>query len=158
MFIVTRGAGNYKMGAVQVAAVSEGDFNEAIAQKRAELNLMANNLLQKEKECENAGFSYTEKLRYDICRLDVAKLRLDISDGYFATMPKPSATATTDSEGKFKLTLPSSGKYIIVAKASRDAGRTTEAYLWLVPIEAVGGEQSVSLSSNNLWNPSQSGL
>lgn len=158
MFIVTRGAGNYKMGGVQVAAVKEGDFEGAIAEKSSRLKSLIDQLGPKQIECENTGTTYTEQLGRDICRLDVAKLRLEISDLYFAAMPKPAATATTDSDGEFKITLPSFGKYIIVAKASRDAGRTTEAYLWIVPVEVVGEEQTVTLSSNNLWEPEQAGI
>ena len=158
MFIVTRGAGNYKLGAVSVAAVSEGEFKQSIAQKRSELKPLVDKVIQKELECENTGVLSTAQLLHTLCEAQAAVLRFDIGESYFAAMPKPVAVATTDSDGKFRLTLPSSGKFIIVAKASRAAGRTSEAYLWLVPIDAVGGEQTVSLSSNNLWNPSQSGL
>lgn len=64
-------------------------------------------------------------------------------------MPNLSAAATTDADGKFTLTIPKQGEYILVAKAQRMVSENTEKYYWTVPIDADGQAKSVMLSNNN---------
>ncbi len=142
------------MGGVPIVAINENEFNDVFAKKGSEIKLLSDKIGQKETECAGkTRTSYLARLEYDICLSDAAKFRTEMNGLYTAALPRPMATTTTDSDGKFKLALPSSGKYIIFSTASRAAGSTTEAYLWIVPIDATGGEQSLSLSSNNLWEP-----
>ena len=65
----------------------------------------------------------------------------------FASVKK----VTTDSDGKFILTVPSGENYFIFATASREMGGTSEDYLWLIPLSREENQQ-VTLSNNNLVN------
>lgn len=49
----------------------------------------------------------------------------------FSDLPQPAARTVTDADGKFRLELPSGGRFAIFAHAQRNV-RETEDYLWLV--------------------------
>jgi hypothetical protein len=49
----------------------------------------------------------------------------------FSDLPQPAARAVSDAEGKFRLNLPSGGRFAIFAHAQRNVGET-EDYIWLV--------------------------
>jgi uncharacterized protein YcfL len=79
----------------------------------------------------------------------------DLSINYYLDeLPKGIATTTTDSEGKFTLTLPEKDKYILAAHAQRQLFDTTERYYWVVPVDFDPSKQpTVQLSNNNLIEP-----
>lgn len=69
---------------------------------------------------------------------------------YFADLPKPLSSSTTDADGNFQLSLPS-GKYVIVATSQREAAGETEAYYWAVKLEVPRQATGpVILSNSNL--------
>jgi len=87
-------------------------------------------------------------------KLDAAEsnLREAISPvPFFVDMPKGIATATTDADGKFLIKLPISGKFALVAHASRQAIGVKEEYYWIVWTSLEGqSSRQVMLSNNNL--------
>ncbi len=68
---------------------------------------------------------------------------------YFRDLPPSVAQTTTDSEGKFVLSVPT-GEYAIAATASRDIVGETETYHWLVKVNVNKEKQTVTLSNVNL--------
>lgn len=59
--------------------------------------------------------------------------------------------AVTDSDGRFSLKLPSSGRYVLIAKASRRVFDKTENYSWLIWTNVKGeDDKSIMLSNQNL--------
>ncbi|MBX3281516.1 MAG: hypothetical protein KF756_03465 [Acidobacteria bacterium] len=61
---------------------------------------------------------------------------------------------TTRSDGKFTLSLPRKGTYIVTASASRKIISTTEYYNWFVWVDASSqNEITVSLNNTNLADP-----
>lgn len=69
---------------------------------------------------------------------------------YLQGLPKPLDVAKSDADGKFLLKVPS-GKYILIAKASRLAGDSAESYQWLVLVNTGQTRQPVMLSNDNLF-------
>jgi len=65
---------------------------------------------------------------------------------YFEGLPSASYATKTDADGRFSLSLPE-GKYVLAATASREVGRRTEVYHWLVVINAPN--QALMLSNDN---------
>jgi hypothetical protein len=68
---------------------------------------------------------------------------------FFTGLPQGVASARTDADGKFTLTVPRSGKYALAARAQREVFGSTEFYYWLVWVEADGTTKSI-LSNTNL--------
>jgi len=60
------------------------------------------------------------------------------------------ARCTTDADGKFSLSIPTTGRFAILAQASREIGSTTEHYAWFCWISAPNEKQDFFLSNNNL--------
>ena len=67
---------------------------------------------------------------------------------YFSGLPLPKASAITDSDGKYKMTVPA-GEYVIVARDSRKVFDKTEYYYWFVKVKAES-DTKLSLSNNNM--------
>ena len=60
------------------------------------------------------------------------------------------ATATTNSDGKFTLKLPSKGEYVIVARAKRMVGSSEENYFFYRPVISDGLEKTEIISNNDV--------
>ena len=58
----------------------------------------------------------------------------------------PIASAVTDSDGRFKIKVPSTGRYVVEVSESRNVGSTSEHYWWLVPVSS----DKVTLNNSNL--------
>ena len=48
-----------------------------------------------------------------------AQKALNSAAPFFVDLPQPVATAKTDAEGRFQLTIPDKGEYVLVASAER---------------------------------------
>jgi len=73
---------------------------------------------------------------------------------YFADMPNPLTTVTTDADGKFVMKLPSRERFALAARASRQVGDSKEEYYWLVWFSLDGeSSKTIMLSNNNLLKP-----
>lgn len=67
---------------------------------------------------------------------------------YFSDLPKAMQATKTDADGKFGFKVPS-GSYVLVADSSRQAGKETEFYHWMVKIN-VDTDKKIMLANDNL--------
>jgi hypothetical protein len=76
---------------------------------------------------------------------------LDTSDYYFADLPAGIASAKTNADGLFTMTIPQQGKFALAAHASRRILDREENYYWLV-WESLDGKstKTVMLSNDNI--------
>lgn len=156
VFVITKGTGKYKLGGVDVLAISEKEFTEFSASKKAEKELLLKNLETKIAECETIGSGRNDAPGHERCLLELEDAKAKIGDIYLAGLPDSSASAKTNNEGKFTLRLPDKGRYIIVAKASRNAGGVIEQYHWFIPFDANDAQQNFVISNKNLYQPDKS--
>jgi hypothetical protein len=84
--------------------------------------------------------------------LDEKASTLSTSEFLFRERPKATLTTQTNSEGKFRFTVPKDGKWLLVAAAERLINeKETEHYYWIVDVEPPSGTSGeVLLSSRNL--------
>lgn len=154
VFIVTRGAGNYKLGAVEVLAIPESQFMEFALGKKSEKEALLTDHKAKINECGTfPGYTRLQEIEYRICQLKAEGIKEKIGNLYFTGLPNPAASAITNGDGKFILKLPNRDKYIIVAKASRKTPELTEVYFWFIPFEAKEAQQNIIVSNNNMYEP-----
>lgn len=91
-------------------------------------------------------------------QIKIQALELDLGfsysgDWWFSKLPSGINSVKTDSNGIFKIQIPSSGNYVIAAKASRQISERTEDYYWLVRIKLPLDSQSkILLSNHNLFS------
>ncbi|MCX7112953.1 MAG: hypothetical protein NTX45_23120 [Proteobacteria bacterium] len=65
--------------------------------------------------------------------------------------------ATTNADGKFTLTLPSKGKYLLVAHSQRQIADSKEEYYWLIWVFVTSNiKDHIMLSNNNLFGTNAS--
>lgn len=67
---------------------------------------------------------------------------------FFVDLPQSVATAKTDAEGRFQLTVPDEGEYVLVASAERTVFKDVERYFWMVRLNSE--ELRATLSNDNL--------
>jgi hypothetical protein len=67
---------------------------------------------------------------------------------YLADLPPAVETAKTDADGRFQLSVPDEGDYVLVASASRLVLNVTEKYCWMVKLDSRASK--VTLSNDNL--------
>lgn len=70
---------------------------------------------------------------------------------YFRFLLPPIQIAETDAEGRFVIEVPTTGRFVIAARANRRVGSKVERYYWLAPVALDGQQQRVqNLSNSNL--------
>ncbi len=70
---------------------------------------------------------------------------------YFEKLPQPISATQTNSDGKFKLEVPTNGGFVIAANGRRSVGDRTERYYWLIRLSLDGASaKTIMLSNNNL--------
>ena len=127
IFVVTRGAGNYKLGLVEVTAIPDEIMQSYINAKKLE---RTNKLLDEKHSQYNSIETYFDDLSF----------------------PKGVATTNTDAEGKFILKLPKAGRYAIAARSERKVFDSTEKYFWIVGADVnENNSNTITLSNNNMF-------
>jgi hypothetical protein len=71
------------------------------------------------------------------------------------TLPKPMAVATTDGDGRFKLSVPADQPYFIYCATSRLVGQTTEENEWRVPGEKFKNAKEIVLNNETVQAPTK---
>lgn len=66
-----------------------------------------------------------------------------------AALGSPVSSVKTDADGKFKLMAPKSGEFVLGASASREVGRSSEAYLWIIAHSLDGKDRGQIFLSND---------
>lgn len=172
VFIVTQGAGSYKLGLVQIAAFPEEKLKTSIEAKTKQIILlnaefeaaMAEAQLQlgrttagrtaldyglQSKFSANSSFALAQASRDKAMALS-ARIETATGEDFFKSLPmSAAATATTDADGKFILKLPKSGKYVLTARAIRKVADEDEKYNWVIYLDADGDAKNIILSNNN---------
>jgi peptidoglycan hydrolase CwlO-like protein len=87
----------------------------------------------------------------EVAQLKYARESLLQGAFFFDSPPPHVARVTTNSEGRFKLTLARDGDWVVIARAERATGARTERYYWVVPVAAPsGGSAELFLTNGNL--------
>lgn len=154
VFIVTNGGQNLKLGLVEVLAIPES----SVEQKIKENNQL---VYTKDKEFYNRWTSALD--RYLKEKTDASKFDEETSNkqyqqwfdakSYYEKIPLQEAVgrATTDADGKFVITIPKTGKYLLVARSQRQVLWATEDYYWVIWSEiSMWHSDKIILSNNNL--------
>lgn len=181
VFIVTKGGESIKLGLVEVAiipmeqlklhlqskaAARENEYerlnplikeNEAIVERLDKetpetFNAYMNSHGDPEKKKK---YEQTEKEFSDARSKGIALAEEHLwyysGEFYFKGIPAPSRTTKTNSDGRFRLLIPSAGEYAIAAVASRHIMGETERYYWLLKVDSKAGtSQTIMLSNDNL--------
>lgn len=189
VFIVTKGAENYKLGLVAVRAFRRDAIEPIMAARQKEADLASTKLLpairqiervlaenpvdkaemerlrQKVRNAEDSGedinrFGELHKQEEEALRSrqELARLTAELDSKasgrfFFAMLPGgPIASAKTDADGRFHMTIPGAGDVVLAAEGTRTVGDDTERYYWLVPIQCPksGTALEIFLSNDNL--------
>lgn len=159
VFIVTRDAQNIKLGAVTVSVVPANLINGHVERLKSEYDRQNKNFNDLLKICSDWGknidnLSLTQvqsrKEKMSDCYSEVFTNGNAIPKLFFDTLPQSVASAVSDSDGKFALTIDNPGKYVIAARSSRNVGKEIESYFWLVSFEASGEQIQLALTNKNM--------
>jgi hypothetical protein len=132
VFIVTEGRANIKLALVEITAIPEEEILAYIKNKEAAIRAV--------EETEKRKYDYQQQLEF-----------------YFGDLPHGIAKATSDSEGKFSMKIPSKGRVALAARTSRQLLDDKEEYYWLVWTSlGVSDSKNIILSNNNLATKSSS--
>ena len=176
--IVSKGGRKHKFAAVTVSAIAEDAFKKHLASKRLQaerdseklehdLDALIATLRTAEAEEDrlwkilqrdenNAQKRQAWSVAYDKAKsvpkrvesLKTQRAYLGSGEYFFEGLPAGVATAKTDANGKFSMTIQGQGRFGVVATASRDLLKGKETYFWFVWV-TLDGEPSKRLVLNN---------
>ena len=133
-------------------AVADGKKKEIAAKKQRRDELDAKlAILEQSLEAENSTLS----AKLDIASQRFAEARDALAEFQSAAFylsgfdPAPAASAVTDADGKFTLSVPNKGRFAVFAKAQRQVGQKMENYVWLFWLPA-SLKTPLFLSNRNL--------
>ena len=147
MFIVTRAHESVKLGLVEVAALRRSEVARAIEATRSAIADEKKRLEALDHQISESAVPPKER---DELQRDL-KYRLEYLDSaapFFEALPASVTTTKTDADGKFQLRLPSSGEFVLAARATRSVIADFEVYFWLLGVD-VNGAATVMLSNDN---------
>jgi hypothetical protein len=154
VFIVTAGHESIKLGLVEIGAFDKEEVRRAVEAKKPEIAAESDRFSKLSSEISEFCNRVTtqDPLESDCIVLslhrDWLKRYLDSAQPFFESLPKPIATAKTDSNGRFHLqTKRAANEIVLGAVANRKIGDSTEYYNWLVAPET---PSDVTLSNDNL--------
>jgi len=187
IFIVTQGGQSIKLGLVEVMAFPEVDAQKFIEEKNKkapdEYLRDSQEFIKSQKEyAHRRWIEALEKMGYLLHSDDPPQAMTDaIADArqwqkryeyinlaefewpkggfYYNDLPLNEVVekATTNADGKFTLTLPSKGKYLLVAHSQRQIADSKEEYYWLIWVFVTGNSKDhIMLSNNNLFGTNAS--
>ncbi|MEQ1861739.1 MAG: hypothetical protein ABMA13_17610 [Chthoniobacteraceae bacterium] len=179
VFIVTKGAGSYKLALVTIGVFDDVVLSENLQRKRTEAlpamtyftekAQIAKALVDEAKKVEDAAFKvYLDEIRnqkkkdqYEAAKTAASTARElwrtilgragygTSAQYYFSDLPPPLMTTKTDADGKFSFKVARNAKYILAAQAERTAGNAKEEYAWMVRVDASGQEAKMIFLSND---------
>lgn len=158
VFVVTQGQDNKKLGLVPIAVYKADDILFKVDRNETKRKSALEDAEKELTDCAKYSGptpSYYDEYKYKRLGMECEASARNLVDlvpaSYFGELGTPIAIATTDADGKFSLKIPKAGKYVIAATSNRTVtGERTEAYFWLVPVEAKGAPMKVTMSNNNL--------
>lgn len=179
IFVTTKGAGNYKLGAVKVGVFARDAMDAVlvglkryadikIQQLRPSLEAERGAYEQATTQQEAAEAAYIQGRGSDeiwnalkAARETADKQRQQFLDAlqkgsfyysggfYFAYLLPPVQATESDAEGKFTIEVPQKGDFVIAAQAERSVVDGTEHYYWVQPVSLDGQPQHVQNLSTN---------
>lgn len=147
LFVVTAGGENKKMGNIQVFAVSAKEIRQQLSQQKSSVSAELDRAGKDYESCIS-GYATNEKI-LSSCR-DIRDYAAIEAVSKALKAPTAIAAATTNSDGKFEMTVPGSSEVMLQAMGSRSVYGNTELYLWLKPVPSGSGERTVNISNDSL--------
>jgi hypothetical protein len=173
IFIVTSGHESVKLGLVEVLAFQPDSLGRTVQSVKKKLpgeDARFNPVYAQIESLERRAKAAEEEASKAMSAApDVWKRAFDLSNDcgtlavqaklhssylkspgpFFESLPTAIASAKTDSDGKFTITVPRSGETIICAAADRKVGNSSEHYYWIVKAPP-GRKALIALSNDNL--------
>ena len=181
VFIVANGGVTYKLGMVLVNAIAQDALTKHLQSKtrqgalerqklqravegltatlrmaRAEDDRLWKILQDDERNARKAdawsvAYNKTKNITAQIEDLQAQRKHLTSGEYLCEGLPSGIASAKTDVEGKFRLTIPRRGRYGVVARGSRELGKEKQTYFWFVWVTLDGQpSKRVTLSNDNM--------
>lgn len=177
IFVVTKAADTIKLSLTDVLVFREADLTSKIAAYNDQTSKQHAAAQQHRKEIMDKMQKFSDDIKaYDSqytgdkssneyqskvveAQAQVAQFQQEMADldvpddpsSFFADLPAPLQKTTTDSDGKFSVTLPKDGRYIVVASSSRQTNDKMEQYYWAVRLSFEGDDsKSLMLTNKNL--------
>ena len=141
VFVTSRDGTNFKLGAVTVYAFGAKEF--------AALNSKVQVALRPTYDFLDAMYkraSAREDLDSSYKFIHRTTSLRDQELTFFPDSPRTE----TDADGRFEIRLNLREPFVIVARASRSVGDSTEHYYWVVPSSKIRKDGKVLLSNNNM--------
>ena len=169
VFIVTKSRENVKLGLVTVSLFDASQARNAVQQVRADLQNKSNEMtaqakvlladLEKTREEYNSANNsvkaeWTSRLDAAIDAYHAtARKQWDLVASYeqlcVAALGPPVSVVKTDADGRFKLNMPRTGEFVLSASASREVGRSSETYYWIIAYSLDGKDRGQIFLSND---------
>lgn len=159
VFIVTQGADNIELGAVEVVAIPAETFESNFQTEKSDIKLAIDKDEEVLKKCQNfkkdmmenpTTFNQTQEMLRECSEEGTLGKGRDLPGLIVSNIPSNAVLTTTNSDGKFTLNLPKGKKYAIYAKSQRRVGSKNEKYFWLEFVEAKDKTQNLILTNKNL--------
>ena len=162
VFIRTQGAETFKLSLVEVqlfdsqAIAADVDRKRKAAEPIYEaLQPFLKEAIKLEKDAKeamirdysNAHKAWEEAL-YASSKAQGMVEYLHLPHYYLSGLPNPLQTTKTDADGKFSFKVPR-GSYVLAAVSSREVGKVTEFYGWMIRA-VVDADKKVMLANDNL--------
>src|SRR4030095_3583161 len=168
VFVVTPRRRRHSLGLVVLSAIPEELLKQHLERKTAQGELERRKLQREidalarileearteedrlwkiqERDKDNLRKANSWSLAYNRTKLITRQLedlrarggQLKSGEHFFQDLPSAIASAKTQVDGKFTLTIPRDGRYGIVARASRELGEEKKTYHWFVWVSLDG--------------------
>lgn len=165
VFVVTKGGNNVKLGLVRVSAFVEKTIVDHVkARQAAALDSKREDQIQQKinakayKPGDSEATYKSEDYHAALDEMSAFQEQKELLGQHpaafiFSSLPEPIATATTDADGKFSMTIQTDGDIILVAQSSREIGQDVEKYYWFCRVSRDGAQpKAVILSNQNMLN------
>lgn len=108
-------------------------------------------------EWKNTNFNHIAVVlgsQFDARNYDAFSKVMKLAMSRWEYLASSTARATTDADGKFKLSINFDGPVVVFARVSRSTGRLNETYTWAVPMEITREHDTLLLTNDNLLSES----
>ena len=154
VFIVTNSRQNIKLGLVEIIAIPEVAAKKTISERVDETLKISTVYYNKLGTALNDVLAH----RTEETKLKEANEQKEFREWFngaffydYLPFSESNGKAITDSDGKFTLTVPVQGKYLLAAHSERQIFDTKEDYYWVMWVQIdENNSDKIILSNNNL--------
>lgn len=171
VFIVTKGAENVRLGAVEIRLYQTDTMRDHLAKRNDRVKAEMPNfdsaittrnariaVMNKEIAKLKALGGVRTKTAEEFVRLmgisrdrDIlAKATWPTAQHYFRNFPETTLSTRTDADGKFSISFPKGQRYVLAAHAARVTDSVQERYYWLIRVSDDAHGKKILLSNHNL--------